>query len=249
MKIKHNTPVGSLAPSNSATSNQTSPPHSASFAFSMSVSSPASVNPLGSSVTNSASGLNATMPQQAAILRDESSSSSFSSSTALAHDSSPYACTRSTSANNSHHALNSHALAGINEDSLSPSFTNQIQTRSAASRAAQQLLKRDHVTTNTAANTSTTSMATGHLGKHGESSSFKRHPATNHHHAYHHHHNHHQHIIGKIVKPIPVRPISSSSSSSTHSSSFSSAHAQQALNSNLVFNHHQHHQHHINPTR
>lgn len=44
------------------------------------------------------------------------------------------------------------------------------------------------------------------------------------HHSSHHHHGHYQHVLGKIVKPIPVRPMSSSSSSSsTHSSLFNSS--------------------------
>lgn len=53
----------------------------------------------------------------------------------------------------------------------------------------------------------------------------------------HKHHKHHgtaQHAIGKIVKPIPVRPMSSSSSSSsTHSSQFSSNFLTKSIHSNL----------------
>ena len=69
-----------------------------------------------------------------------------------------------------------------------------IWTRSAAFRAAQQH-KLAHDTAHSC-----------HPGKHRQA------------------HQHHQHVLGKIVKPIPVRPMSSSSSSSSnHSSSLSNS--------------------------
>ena len=104
-------------------------------------------------------------------------------------------------------------LARINEDSLSPSFSTQIQTRS---KAAQQHSQRHHQTLNASNSLSggaiKASCATSTTTTTDPSSSFKRHSHS------HHNHNQSQHSIGKIVKPIPVRPVSSSSSSSTHSS-------------------------------
>lgn len=53
-------------------------------------------------------------------------------------------------------------------------------------------------------------------------------------HRQHKHHGQSQHALGKIVKPIPVRPMSSSSSSSsTHSSQFSSNFHSKSMHSNL----------------
>ena len=133
-------------------------------------------------------------------------------------------------------------LARINEDSLSPSFSTQIQTRSKA--AQQQHSQRHHQMLNTSTGVSVSggtvkaascATSTATTTTTDSSSSFKRHSHS------HHNHSQSQHAIGKIVKPIPVRPVSSSSSSSTHSSSFCSATANLILkthhnNNNTITN-------------
>ena len=118
------------------------------------------------------------------------------------------------------------------EHSLSPSFPTQIQTRSAAKQQKQN-------STTTAAGATSTVTTTNNITT---LSSFKRH----HHHHPHQHHST-QHTLGKIVKPIPVRPVStSSSSSSTHSSSFGAAVAHLLKSSNEQEHHNHHHHHHHN---
>jgi hypothetical protein len=182
MKIKHNTPVGGgLASSNNPAPTANSNTSTGGFNFNINIIT--SSNTTATTTTTSDS--------------SHADSTNPNSNQSILHN---FAPPRSTSVN---------LLSGQNEDSLSPSSfnINQIQTRSAANRAAAQHQQHQHKPNHA-------------------NSSLKRHPQSH----YTHHHNH-QHIIGKIVKPIPVRPMSSSSSSSTHSSSFSTA-AHHALNSN-----------------
>lgn len=90
------------------------------------------------------------------------------------------------------------------EDGYDPLSSNTILTRSAAVRAAQQMKlhqQRHHHHVGNSSNSRPRNAALGGSTMSG--------------------HGQHQHILGKIVKPIPVRPISSSSS--THSSSFSAS--------------------------
>lgn len=91
----------------------------------------------------------------------------------------------------------------INSQSITPTT---IWTRSAAFKAAQSHDQSHFISDNIPLVSATANL-----------SSYKR----NSHHFGSNHHGHYQHAIGKIVKPIPVRPMSSSSSSSsTHSSLF-----------------------------
>ena len=107
--------------------------------------------------------------------------------------------------------------------SASVSNSSAIWTRSAAFKAAQQdshLSNENNALSHSLNNTNS-----------NNTNNYKRnnnlHNSSHSHHHHHHHHLHHgqyQHALGKIVKPIPVRPMSSSSSSSsTHSSLYNSS--------------------------